>query len=462
MNFKQPLFWQQGQFLQPQHFQYMDQHHQSLFEPYQRNQIPYFWGISTLKMNKSSLNNKVCEFDNFQILFEDGSWINFPENAVVESRSFEKDWVEAEKPFSIFIGVKRLNLTSPNVAIKQDVEDISSINIRYIASLNPDEIKDIHAGGGSGMVKTMKYHVKVFWESELESLGGYTFFKVAVLKQEGEDVTLLEKFIPPSLTLSASPILKSYIQDMKDQLASRCHQLEEYKSPREMQKSGFEPGYMVYLMSLRTLNFHLPLLVHLVETPDVHPWTVYGMLRQLAGELSTFSDRVNALGELRSGTKLIPAYDHNNLFSCFSDIHRIISEMLNDIILGPEHIIRLEFTDELYVGELPPESFDSRNDFYLVLRCSGTSSELVNDIFNLVKLSCKENIETLITRALQGLALSHCPVPPAGLPRRSNAYYFKIEKSSSAWADLQTYRNIALYWDSAPDDLVAEIIIIKR
>ena len=47
------------------------------------------------------------------------------------------------------------------------------------------------------------------------------------------------------------------------------------------------------------------------------------------------------------------------------------------------------------------------------------------------------------------------------MPRSVNVHYFKIDKSSPLWKDVERTRNISLYWDSAPDDLIAEIIVLR-
>ncbi len=48
------LFWHQGLFLQPQHFQYSDLYHQTSYYPMIEIANPYFWGVARLEINEGA------------------------------------------------------------------------------------------------------------------------------------------------------------------------------------------------------------------------------------------------------------------------------------------------------------------------------------------------------------------------------------------------------------------------
>jgi type VI secretion system protein ImpJ len=68
----------------------------------------------------------------------------------------------------------------------------------------------------------------------------------------------------------------------------------------------------------------------------------------------------------------------------------------------------------------------------------------------------------LIARSLSGIDLEHLPTVPQELPRRAHALYFQIDHHSDQWAQIQKGKNIALYWDAAPEDLKVEIMAVGR
>jgi type VI secretion system protein ImpJ len=68
----------------------------------------------------------------------------------------------------------------------------------------------------------------------------------------------------------------------------------------------------------------------------------------------------------------------------------------------------------------------------------------------------------LISRALPGVPLEQNKIPPAGLPRRPDSFYFLIDREHSLWEFVQRHQNIQLYWEGAPKDMQAEIVILRR
>jgi len=458
---KKPLFWHQGLFLQPQHFQYIDLYYQSLHAPVADYGHPHFWGVTGMEIDTHALADRTFALMKGEFIFQDGTAAGVPQNCVVQPRSFDDAWVEPERPFTVFLGMHKFVELSQNVTVVAHREETSRAMTRFVTTETPEEIADMHGGGPSAQVKKMDYLLKIFWETELEELHNYNLIPLARLERDGDDIKLSKRFIPPLVTVSASNELQRMIKDVSDQAVARCRQLEEYKSPREVHATEFENSYVIYLLALRSLNRCVPALVHLAETADIHPWMYYGVLRQLIGELSTFSDQIGATGELYDGTRALPSYDHCNLWECFSAAHKLISGLLNRIMIGPEHILRLKREGDYFTSDIPATAFDSHNVYYLVIRTNTDPDTVPECMRTIAKLSSAEHIGTLISRALHGIRLEQSQVPPPGLPRRPNSFYFKIDHTGSQWFDVQHAQNIALYWDTAPEDLAAEIIILR-
>ena len=239
-------------------------------------------------------------------------------------------------------------------------------------------------------------------------------------------------------------------------------QLEEYKRQRGIQTAEFGSRDMVYLLALRSLNRYVPVLFHFTETQQVHPWAVYAALRQLVGELSTFSERINVLGELEDGKRALPAYDHRNLWECFFAAQSLISQLLDEITAGPEYIFRLTYDGTYFTADLDPAVFESRNRFYLVLKTEADPKAVLQSLSTVVKMSSREHLPILIARALPGIRIEPLPVPPQELPRRARSLYFSIDIHGDLWSFVEKGRNLAIYWDSAPEDLEAELMVVGR
>ncbi len=460
MDTQRPLYWHQGLFLQPQHFQLLERSNQSLLTPLHRFLEPHFWGVGKVELQNAALGNRSFDLLAGEFLFPDGTYVDLPANAVLEARPFEEHWLEGEKPLPVFIGLKKWNAGGENVTVLEKSSPLTDVTTRFVTSPDADEVRDLHSGGPQGKVRTMKYALKIFWESERERLGDYVLLPLAQLERSGDKIRLSPSFVPPCLSLSGSETLSKTVKEIRDQIASRGRQLEEYKSQRGIQTSDFGTRDMVYLLALRSLNRYIPALYHYLEAQQIHPWVVYGCLRQLIGELSSFSMSVSVLGDPGERVRALPGYDHGNLGNCFSIARSLVTQLLDEITAGPEHVVPLVNDGTYYAAELKPIMFEGRHRFYLVFRTKEDSEAALQSLANFAKLSAREHVPILIARSLPGIALKHLPTPPQELPRRSHSYYFEIDRHHDQWTFVEKNRNVALYWDNAPEDLTVELMVV--
>lgn len=456
-----PIFWHQGLFLQPQHFQLAEAFDSFSRQPLRLYGRQHFWGVGSLSINEPGFGNKLFEIQQGDFVFPDGSYAVYPGNAVLQARSFDDAWVESEKPFTVYLGLYKEDTSGGNVTTVQDYKDAGTLVTRFAASETPEEVPDMLGDGPAAQVRRMRYVLRIFWESEIKELENYHLMPIARLEREGEEVKLSQNFIPPILSIHSSNKLFSIVKEVRDLIGSRCRQLETYKSPRDIPGMDLEIRYLVFLLALRTLNRFVPLLHHYTEGSPLHPWQAYGVLRQIIGELSTFSESVNAFGETRDGSRQLPAYDHENLWLCFSTARRLINTLLEGIMMGPEFLIRLEYDGEYYSAELPETFFAPGNNYWLVLRTGMQRQRLLESMEHVVKLSAAKNLTTLIARAVPGIPLEYSEETPAGLPRTANAHYFHVDRNSPQWRDVENSQHVSLYWDTAPEDLIAELAVLR-
>lgn len=459
---ERPLFWYQGLFLQPQHFQIKDRYDQALLEPYNRFITPHFWGVGEMEIREAALGNHSFELLHGKFLFPDMTYVALPGNAVIESRSFEEAWMDDGKGIQVYIGVRKWNESGENVTVISSIHSISDVDTRFAALADAEEAPDCHQGGPPAQVKRLYYVLKLIWETEKEVSGDYELIPIGRLEKSGEETVLSSRFIPPCISIGGADTLLKRLREIRDQVTSRARQLEAYKRERGIHTSDFGARDMVFLLALRSLNRYAPMLHHLTETKRVSPWHVYGILRQLAGELSSFSAHISVTGELADGSVLLPPYDHEDLGACFSGVQKMIARLLDEITAGPEHVIQLIYDETYFSAELSPSVFEGRNRYFLVFETEADPATMVTDAQNIAKLGTRELLPILIARSLPGIKLQHMPVPPQELPRRAHCSYFQIDHNSDHWAQVQREKNLALYWDSGPQDLKIEMMVVER
>lgn len=457
-----PLYWHQGLFLQPQHFQCNDLYVKDLLKPVHKMLQTWFWGVCSMELQTASLGNRSFNLLEGEFIFRDHTYAVVSDNALVQPRSFETAWEDGGKTFSIYLGVKKFNELGENVTEVEDFSSIADVTTRFVVEKPPEDIRDMHGKGPEAQIRRMYLALKIFWGTEVDQLGDYELIPVAELERDGEEVILSRHYIFPAVGLSSSVLLYKLVKEIRDQISSRGRQLEAYKQDRGIHTAEFGARDMVYLLALRSLNRYVANLIHLIEAKQVHPWKVYGVLRKLVAELSTFSQNVSATGEFEGGESVVTPYDHVDLWGCFSNIQGLITRLLDEITAGPEYVMQLMFDGTYFATDLAPSVFEGGNRYYLVMETESDPSFVLQSIESIAKLSTREYLPILIARSLPGIRLGHLEMVPQELPRRAGALYFQIDHHSDQWAQVQNGNNLALYWDSAPEDLKIELMVVGR
>ena len=456
------LYWHQGLFLQPQHFQLNNRYHESLFQPLKEFLQPYFWGVGGYHIQASALANRSFQLGEGRFLFADMAYAVLSENALIMPRSFSGAWEKGDKEFGVYIGLRKFSANGKNVTPVSDLTQIGDVTTRWVTTATAEQVPDLHGSGPEADIQHLYYVLKLFWASEIDQLGDYELIPLARLRRDQDQVLVSDAYIPPCLSIGTDENLFNIIREIRDQISARGRQLEDYKRDRGLHSAEFGARDMVYLLALRSLNRYAPLLDHLTAARHGHPWSVYAELRRLIGELSTFAADVSFTGEDRGGSRLLPDYDHEGLAGCFSAAKILVTRLLDQITAGPEYIMAMLFDGTYYAVDLPSAVFDGRNRFYLVLETEADPQLVLDAMEGFAKLGCRENLPILIARSLSGTPVHHLAMPPQELPRRANALYFQIDHHGDQWAQVQKGNNLALFWVEAPEDLKMELMIVGR
>jgi len=459
-----PIYWHEGLFLRQQHFQQQD-----LFNQSQRNSLfglsmPYAWGLTRLSVVQSALNNQIFELENCEVLFQDGTIVSFPGNAQLNYRSFDGKWDASGGPLPVYLGLRKLNQGESNVDVAGDVEapsanaDVHMIN-RLWLSARTSPTFDLYADRQQEGIQFLYYHLAIFFGAESTQAVDYHLIKIAELERFGNEVRLSDEYIPPMLNVAGSQGLQRLLRDIKEQLTSRARELALYK--KDMSDGSIPSRDIAFLMALRTLNRYVPLIHQYSELSQVLPWDYYGLLRQIVGELSTFSKSFYLFGGLQeSTTDGLPAYRHEDIYTCFHLATNTISELLNELTAGPDYSARLMFDGTYFASELSDRIFQGNNRFYLRVRVEGSDDSVVAELQTTAKLSSREYLPIIIARALPGVGVNHLSTPPNELPRRSDSVYFEVDPHSDAWLPVRDGANIAIYFDNPPGNVDIELLVV--
>lgn len=462
MNLIKPLLWHQGLFLQPQHMQYLDAYHRNFTMALVSKTRPYFWGWIELEIDPDALQSGAFLCKKLTGIFPDGAFVSFPDNAVLAPRNFESVWRDRKQNLPVYVAVKRTSSQDPNVTLVKNDQDALAAKTRYATKAAGIEYNDGYQGSGSATLKQVEYVARLCFGTERDGMDDYVFLPIAEITQEGKEFGLDERFIPPCINIGASRVISNILLTLKNNLMGRARLLESYKTSGAGEQGGLSGAAVTNRLALATLARYIPLLMHLMDSDRIHPSDVYGVIRQLAGELSIFSSKMDLSSDSsEDGLRVLP-YDHDDLNQCFHTALDVIGQVLGELTVGPELLVSLKREEaHKFVGALPKEFFERKHSVYLLLRTRETFKGFIDAFLNYAKLGATGQVDVYARRALPGVNLMHLQGKPIGVTGQPNTQYFMIERDSYEWGYVQDTGQIGLIWNDAPADLAVDIVLVR-
>jgi type VI secretion system protein ImpJ len=412
--------------------------------------------VRSLSINETALRNFMLEVERCELVTWEGTIVRFqseslPSNARIIPRSFEAALTSGDRPLGIYLGLKRLQLEENNLDMSDEPlsRRVETKPPRRF-SVEVADTPDLFAEDSQGIsLRYLVHEVRILFEDEAAQAQDYELVKIADLLHaaEGRGAMLSIRYIPPSLSVYASPVLAGILRDIRDLLTAKGRELSEYKGQRRIRTTDAGSRYAVYLLMIQTVNRYIPLLHHYLEIEETHPCVFYALLRQLVGELSTFSQTVSVLGGP------LPAYRHDRLWECFDAAIRMTTQLLDELTGGYEVVPLVYDGKEYFAAQLDNQLFEGNKRYYLAITMDLPPQELRSRLRETGKISSREEIEVLRGQALFGLRIRYLETLPDGLPQRNNRVYYAIDQQDDHWDSIKQHQNIAVYCGLPPRGL---------
>lgn len=172
------------------------------------------------------------------------------------------------------------------------------------------------------------------------------------------------EFIPPLLSLAASPTLVSELGELLHRLQARRRRLMAMRRESNARMADFAVADVSLFWLLNALNSAEPVLSELHQDPSRHPELLYRELARLAGSLLTFS--------LEHHLEAIPRYRHASPEQVFPPLFALLDTLLE--VSLPSRVIAIALEQgadrEIWRGRLHDARLREGADFYLSVRSS--------------------------------------------------------------------------------------------
>lgn len=427
MKLSNELYWNEGLFIQPQHFQIMQRNIINETAGLRNLINRYQYGIIKEQIITHKLEDEgIIDFIELQVIMRNGLELDIKQNAIIKSKNLNKLRLENCKELQVYVAVPSLNFNRPNIKKKGD-----NTNSRRF-SIAEEEFYDENTGDNPKKIFVRKYNICCLVDGE--DMDGYDTIPLVKIKKkirENKKIwTIDQDYIPPCLYLNSSKKLENFVNKLFSKVNVHT------KNDRELihNNISFQTGSVKLqrsILKLYSLNIALAEIKILEYRQDVSPIEVFSLIYKLISVLYTIIPIPDEIDKLE--------YKHDNLLYSLQELEKILFILLNEKLIHDSYFkVQFSEVDEnIYKAVLSEKHFTDTDDFYLCIRSKSEKDILIDMIENENGFKIMPFNE-IYGKALPGFKLVLQNLPPEDFPKYNDGYYFYIKQnnSESLWKQL--------------------------
>ncbi|GLU30660.1 type VI secretion system baseplate subunit TssK [Trinickia caryophylli] len=446
MSYSAKLLWGEGLFLRPQHFQQQDAYHEARLAESLRALQPFSWGLRSVRFDADSLSNNSLRITELSLVFPDGTLYSAPQEDVLPEPVALETLPEGVGEFMFYLAMQPLRDAGGNYSSASD----GSFSARY--ATKQQAVADLYTDAATASLTFLQPRVKLIGHNEPRAQ--LVTVPIARLHRTATSgFELDETFVPPCLSIEASPVLHQRLRQLIDALQAKVSAL--YGFHREPTKNiiEFRSGDIASFWLLHTANAAAASLLHLLQHAALHPERLFQELLRLAGQLMTFSKQYS-LSEL-------PVYRHDEPGPAFALLDTIVRDLLETVISTRHFAIALEeVRPSFHVGRLDSGKIDEKTTFFIAVSADLPPVELVEAVPARFKVGAPDDVDKLVLSAMPGVRLVYTPQVPPAVPVRPGACYFALEARGALYDRMLQAQSAMIYTPSGINDLKLELIAV--
>jgi type VI secretion system protein ImpJ len=394
--------WTLGLELGPHHLQFQDQYHEDLVARRFAALFDYAWGIRDVAWDASAVASGRLTLKLLDAVLPDGTPIQF--GAEDASPTLVVPDLGRKDSLVIYAGVAKPQTKTPSVG-----DGSANPPTRYVkeTSLAPD-----YASGTDPIrIEWLRPNVRLLHEGD--KLNDFAAVACArVIRAAAGGLAIDETFVPPILSIHASPVIKIELRKLFDALVGRKALLA--RATRQTTE-----GAQRWLLSL--LGSFVPRVADMIEEPHASPLALYRLLAELHGAIAPFSP---------VAAPNVGSFDYNHLDKVFSGLFGDLAVTLD--ALGAQHhrLIPLQRYDQTTLFAELKEPAIFRNEFFLGVIGMDVGA-IRAEVPRQFKIGAWADLAQIVRTATIGVPLHPEARAPAALPDVPGVVYFRLEKNAA-------------------------------
>ncbi|MFN7993058.1 MAG: type VI secretion system baseplate subunit TssK [Bryobacteraceae bacterium] len=442
----EPVIWTKGTFLSPQHLQSQDRFLEETLQ-FDLQALEFRpWGFRRLRLDQAALAAGNLAIAEASGILPDGLLFDIPQSDAAPPAKPLADFFEPDvDTIDIYLSVPKYRDRGFNVASQKRDADT-----RYRAEV--EMVRDENTGQAEKPVMVARKNLRLL--AGPENREGSSSLRVAKVRKTPAGLFELDpRFVPPLVNFETSDYLVSIARRLVEILSAKSSELAGSRREKNKTLADFTSADIPRFWLLYTVNTAMPVFRHLFETRKGHPEALFSAMLSLAGALTTFSLKIHP--------RDLPAYDHDELGACFTDLDEKLRFLLDTVV--PSNYVALPLKlvrPSIYATAIDNDKYLENTRMYLAASADTNQADLIGKAPFLIKICSADAIEHLVQRALPGLTLTHVTTPPGAVPVKLNYQYFALNQSGGSWETIVRGRNLAAYVPGEFPNPQLELIIV--
>jgi type VI secretion system protein ImpJ len=444
MYWNSKVIWSEGMFLQPQHLQQHDRHLETQLEARAAGLRPYGWGFTSIEIDDALLKLGKLGLRRASGVLPDGTPFDLPADDDLPAP------LDIPEGTANLLVVLALPLRRPGAPESGGQETRDNLARYRAAEFEAHDSNDPDAAGA--LLQVGKLRLSLALEPDVAHAHATAGVARVVERLADSRVVLDEDYCPPCLDYKVADRLARFATELNGLLQQRGEAL----AARLAQPEAAGTAEIADFLLLQTVNRAQPLVAHFEAMTGCHPETFFQSAIQLAGDLSTFSQR-----ERRA--PVFPVYRHDRLKETFMPVIDALRAALARV--ADPTVVPIPLEERRYglrVAQVGDRSLFTNATFVLAVRAQVPTETILSAFGAQVKIGAIERIRDLVNLQLPGIGLRALPVAPRQLPFYAGYVYFELDDRNEGWQALQASAGMALHVAGEFPGLVMECWAIRR
>lgn len=440
MNFSHPIYWHQGIFLQPQHFQYSDQFHAASYARLFGLSRTQAYGVAALDISQERLSAGFLSCTTLQAVMPEGLWLDIRQNSRLRDRDI-RSLAKENGRYRVALALPKVTPGIPAVAT--DTHDG-----RYETPGYPEVLPDLFDDSPDLEIDRLWFRCRYLIGDEIDAAKDMSTLTIAYLLVDNNSISLDASYAPPSLRISSYGALKTRVQDLLEILQVHLARFSKLAQPWRLSNDSVSPGFLRDRLVQADLSQAITEMQHRTLL-DVEPAILYEALLVLASRLCS-------TGGLSYPE--MPAWESEDPCRSFTRIQNILSALLEQLRSGPDSTAVFHQRTGWYEAQVPTAARVGQHVAYLILQ-NVSESELLQA--GPPKIAPLSRIETIVSRALPGVALEALTRTPYGLGEGLGSLVWAIDNKDPLWLEANNAGVVCLNWLNLPKHARALIVYFR-